>query len=40
VLYDQYYKVLTLGTANILNDDEMTVLLDKFKSYGRNAAER
>jgi L-fuculose-phosphate aldolase len=40
VLAEQYYKVLTLGPANILNDDEMTVLLDKFKSYGRNAAER
>lgn len=39
-LAEQYYKVLTLGPANILNDDEMALLLDKFKTYGRNVAEK
>jgi L-fuculose-phosphate aldolase len=38
VLAGQYYKVLTLGPANILNDDEMALLLEKFKTYGRNAS--
>lgn len=40
VLAEQYYKVLTLGPANILNDDEMTLLLEKFKTYGRNVADK
>jgi L-fuculose-phosphate aldolase len=40
VLAEQYYKVLTLGPANVLSDEEMAVLLEKFKSYGRNAAKR
>lgn len=40
VLAEQYYKVLTLGPANILSDDEMAALLEKFKSYGRNATQR
>jgi L-fuculose-phosphate aldolase len=39
VLAEQYYKVLTLGPANVLSNDEMAVLLEKFKTYGRNAAE-
>ncbi len=39
-LAEQYYKMLTLGPANILNDDEMALLLDKFKTYGRNVAEK
>jgi len=37
ILAEQYYKVLTLGPANVLSDDEMAGLLDKFKTYGRNA---
>jgi len=38
-LAEQYYKVLTLGPANILSNDEMMLLLDKFKTYGRNASD-
>jgi L-fuculose-phosphate aldolase len=37
VLAEQYYKVLTLGSPKILDDHEMSSLLEKFKTYGRNA---
>ena len=37
VLAEQYYKVLTLGTAHILDDVEMALILEKFKTYGRKA---
>ena len=37
VLAEQYYKVLTLGKAHILDAAEMAVVLDKFKSYGQKA---
>ncbi len=37
VLCEQYYKVLTLGPAHILSDDEMALMLEKFKSYGQKA---
>lgn len=33
----QYFKVLQLGEAIILPDDEMAVMIEKFKSYGQKA---
>lgn len=36
ILAEQYYKVLTLGTPKMLDDPEMSRLLIKFKTYGRN----
>lgn len=39
VLAEQYLKVLTLGPAACLSEAEMAVVLEKFKSYGRAAAE-
>jgi L-fuculose-phosphate aldolase len=35
VLSEQYLKVLALGPAKLLPEDEMTVVLEKFKTYGR-----
>jgi len=37
VLAEQYYKVLTLGSPVILSEDEMALMLDKFKAYGQHA---
>ena len=37
VLAEQYYKVLTLGKAHVLDSAEMLRVLDKFKSYGQKA---
>jgi L-fuculose-phosphate aldolase len=37
VLAEQYYKVLTLGAAHILDDAEMALNLEKFKTYGQQA---
>jgi len=39
VLAEQYAKVLQLGQARILDDAEMTVVLEKFKSYGRAGSQ-
>ncbi len=39
VLAEQYLKVLTLGPVACLSDAEMAVVLEKFKTYGRAAAE-
>lgn len=36
----QYVKVLSLGGAHILPDEEMQVVVEKFKSYGRRAPRR
>ncbi|HEY8193498.1 MAG TPA: class II aldolase/adducin family protein [Hyphomicrobium sp.] len=36
ILAEQYYKVLTLGAPNLLSDDEVVRLLEKFSTYGRN----
>lgn len=33
----QYIKVLTLGAAVLLPDDEMERMVEKFREYGRNA---
>ena len=40
VLAEQYYKVLTLGKPILLSDAEMTLMLDKFKSYGQRAQDK
>lgn len=38
VLAEQYLKVLALGPPKLLPEQEMAVVLEKFKSYGRAAA--
>ena len=37
VLAEQYFKVLCLGKPVVLDDDEMKVVLAKFRAYGQNA---
>lgn len=37
VLAEQYYKLLVLGAPRLLDDAEMAVVLERFKSYGQNA---
>ena len=37
VLAEQYYKVLTLGKPIILPDEEMALMLEKFRAYGQKA---
>jgi L-fuculose-phosphate aldolase len=37
VLAEQYCKVLMLGAANVLDDDEMARVLLRFRSYGQKA---
>lgn len=37
VLAEQYAKVLTLGEAHILPDEEMARVLERFKTYGQRA---
>ena len=37
VLAEQYYKVLTLGPARVLDASEMRAVLERFKSYGQKA---
>ena len=39
VLAEQYWKVLQLGPAHVLPDDEMDRVLERFKSYGQKAQE-
>ena len=39
VLAEQYVKLLLLGAPHILSDEEMAVVLEKFRSYGRAAGE-
>ena len=38
-LAEQYFKVLLLGAPNIIPDAEMTVMIDKFKSYGQKGQD-
>jgi L-fuculose-phosphate aldolase len=38
-LAEQYYKVLTLGAVNLLDDAEMKRVVDKLKHYGRKAEQ-
>lgn len=40
VLAEQYLKVLMLGPAKLLPDEEMAIVLEKFKSYGREQLEK
>lgn len=35
VLAEQYYKLAALGEPALLSEDEMTVVLERFKSYGQ-----
>ena len=37
VLAEQYWKVLLLGQAHVLPDDEMDLVIKRFKSYGQKA---
>lgn len=37
VLAEQYCKLLTLGAPSLLGDDEMAIVLERFKSYGQDA---
>jgi L-fuculose-phosphate aldolase len=37
VLAEQYWKVLQLGPAHVLPDDEMDRVIERFKSYGQKA---
>ncbi len=37
VLAEQYCKVLMLGQPVLLSDEEMALMLDKFRSYGQHA---
>jgi len=39
VLAEQYGKVLQLGPARILDDAEMSAVLEKFKTYGRAGSQ-
>ncbi|HPG89769.1 MAG TPA: class II aldolase/adducin family protein [Hyphomicrobium sp.] len=38
-LAEQYYKVLVLGDAHILRDAEMTLMVEKFKTYGQKGQD-
>jgi L-fuculose-phosphate aldolase len=37
VLAEQYWKVLAIGKAHVLDDEEMARVLELFKGYGQNA---
>ena len=39
VLAEQYYKVLTLDSVQLLNDAQMQDVLERFQSYGANVAK-
>lgn len=39
VLAAQYFKVLSLGSEHFLQDDEMAIVLDKFRTYGQLAQD-
>jgi L-fuculose-phosphate aldolase len=38
-LAEQYFKVLQLGNPYVLPDDEMNLMLEKFKTYGQKAQD-
>lgn len=40
VLAEQYWKVLCLGKPQVLDDEEMAHVLERFQSYGQNAQQR
>jgi L-fuculose-phosphate aldolase len=37
ILAEQYAKALAIGAPNILPDDEMALMVEKFKTYGRQS---
>lgn len=39
-LAEQYWRALQIGEPNTLTDNEMTLVLEKFRSYGKPAASR
>lgn len=39
-LAEQYWRALQIGSPLILADDEMSVVLEKFRSYGKTARRR
>ena len=39
-LCEQYWRALQIGNPVLLSDSEMSAVLDKFKTYGPNAAEQ
>jgi L-fuculose-phosphate aldolase len=39
ILAEQYFKVLVLGPPQLLPEAEMSVVLEKFKKYGRAASD-
>jgi L-fuculose-phosphate aldolase len=39
VLATQFYKVLLLGKVNLLSDDEMASMVEKFRAYGQKAQD-
>ena len=39
-LCEQYCRALQMGTPAILSDGEMQVVLEKFKSYGKDTKEQ
>lgn len=38
-LCEQYWRALQIGQPNLLSDEEMAVVLAKFKTYGRSSAK-
>lgn len=39
-LAEQYWRAMQIGKPGILSDDEMSVVLEKFRSYGKPASSR
>lgn len=39
VLAEQYLKVLSLGPPRLLSEADMKIVLEKFKTYGRNVSQ-
>ena len=39
VLAEQYVKVLSIGSPQLLSEADMRIVLEKFKSYGRNVSQ-
>ena len=37
-LCEQYWRTLQIGQPNLLSDDEMAVVVEKFKTYNRQAS--
>ena len=39
-LAEQYWRALQLGTPHLLSDDEMDIVLEKFRTYGTRSSRR